>query len=171
MFEKYVWETILKSDLKFHVDLIFLPLVLLTMQIYPEGTPSDYALKKTKSEHETVAGDAKQVVPVQSLPNKRSIKSSLESCSYGCHSVMICCAAFCFTDLRGKLHKVLQGGHILIQLQIQPTLIPKQKPTLGADLSYPLCTANGEEGISRKWLKARSESCSEGSSVSHIICS
>lgn len=43
------------------------------MQIYPEGTPSDYALKKTKSEYETVAGDAKQVVPVQSLPNKRSI--------------------------------------------------------------------------------------------------
>lgn len=118
-FETCVWQAVFKSDFKFHVDLIFPPLVVLVAQICPEGTSFDCALKKTKSKGGTVAQEGKQVVPTHLLPNKRNIKSSLESSRY----VLTCYAAFCFIVLRGKLHRVHLGEHIIIQLQIHSTLL------------------------------------------------
>lgn len=80
------------------------------VQICPEGTFSDSSLKKTKSKGGTVEGERKQIVPTRLLPNKKNIKGSLESCSY----ILTCCAAFCFVVLRGKLHGVHPGEHIII---------------------------------------------------------
>lgn len=81
------------------------------VQICPEGTSFDGALKKTKSKGGTVEGERQQIVPTRLLPNKKNLKSSLETCSCSCSYVLTCCAAFCFVVLRGKLHRVHPGKH------------------------------------------------------------
>lgn len=60
------------------------------VEICPEGTSFDGALKKTKSKGGTVEGERKQIVPTHLLPNKRNIKRSLESCSYSYSYVLTC---------------------------------------------------------------------------------